>query len=351
MLLADSQKKTVLLLGAGASRGAISHVLHRQKRMKPPLNADFFKVADTYARAEGNSSSARRRLNRLLKAFKQDLPVKGVPTMEQAFSLLYIAKDFPEIYKTGPGRREAAGVRREIDDFLRLLFPILTMLDRKTDGPTGYDRLASRLASSDTIITLNYDTMLDSALHRNGWDSANGYALAGTKKKFKWKPIQLPAGATAIAPMLLKLHGSANWFVRGNVSTLKRVFTSKPVRITPPRENELAHHVRQVVPPMFGKLFDHSHWRSLWTKAYKALCEAEVFVVVGCSLIDTDFHLRAFISRLVRHRKDTGNKISRLILVDRTRTRRKWKAVLKGSYLKSDGYNRFDKFLAKGLGV
>jgi hypothetical protein len=132
------------------------------------------------------------------------------------------------------------------------------MLDRKTDGPTGYDRLASRLASSDTIITLNYDTMLDSALHRNGWDPANGYALAGTKKKFKWKPIQLSAGATAIAPMLLKLHGSANWFVRGNVSTLKRVFTSKPVRITPPRENELAHHVRQVVPPMFGKLFDHS---------------------------------------------------------------------------------------------
>jgi len=351
VLLDGSDRKTVLLLGAGASRGAISHVLHNQKRIKPPLNGDFFKVAATYARAEGASSAARRRLDRLQRAFKLDLPVKGVPTMEEAFSLLYIAKDFPEIYKTGPGRREAAGVRKEIDDFLKLLFPILTMLDRSVNGPTGYDRLVSRLSSSDTIITLNYDTMLDSALHRRGWNPANGYALKGTKGKCKWKPVKLPDGTPAIAPALLKVHGSANWFVRGDVSTLSRVFSSKPVRITQPRENGLAKHVRQVVPPMFGKLFDHDHWRSLWTNAYKALCEAEVLVVVGCSLVDTDFHLRAFISRVVRYRKDAGDKFGQVILVNQTKTRRKWKTVLKGSFAKSDAYNRFDKFLTKGLSV
>lgn len=351
MLLADSDKKTVFLLGAGASRGAISHVLHHQKRVRPPLNGDFFKVADTYARAEGDTSQARRRLDRLRKAFKQDLPVKGVPTMEQAFSLLYIAKDFPEIYKTGPGRRQMAGARREIDDFLRLLFPILTMLDRASDGETGYDRLASRLASSDTLITLNYDTMLDSALHRRGWDPATGYALAGTKRKFKWKAVALEDGQVPLNPTLVKVHGSANWFVRGDVSKLKRVFTSKPVRVTPPRENELADHVRQVVPPMFGKIFEHPHWRGLWTRAYKALCETEVFVVVGCSLIDTDFHLRALVSRVVRHRKDEENKFTRLILVDGTKMRRKWKAVLKGSFVKSDEYKNFERFLQKGLRV
>lgn len=351
MLLADSDKKTVFLLGAGASRGAIPHVLHRQKRLKPPLNGDFFKIADTYARAEGPKSPARGRLDRLRKAFKQDLPVKGTPTMEQAFSLLYVAKDLPEIYKTGPGRRQAAGARREIDDFLRLLFPILTMLDRSNDGETGYDRLTSRLASTDALITLNYDTMLDSALHRRGWDPAKGYAIGGAKRKFKWKPRTLADGQAPLSPTLLKVHGSANWFVRGDVSKLKKVFASKPVRITKPRENELTDHMRQIVPPIFGKIFEHEHWRGLWTKGYKALCEAEVFVVIGCSLIDTDFHLRALISRVVRHRKDVQGTFDRLILVDRVKTRRKWKTVLKGSFAKSDEYNGFEKFLRKGLDV
>lgn len=351
MLLADSDKTAVFLLGAGASRGAIPHVLHRQKRLKPPLNGDFFKVADTYARAEGQTSQARKRLDRLLKAFKQDLPVKGVPTMEQAFSLLYIAKDFPEIYKTGRGRRQRAGERKEIEDFLRLLFPILTMLDRANNAQTGYDRLASRLASSDTLITLNYDTMLDSALHRRGWNPATGYGFAGTKRKFKWRPVVPEDGLIALNPSLLKVHGSTNWFVRGDASKLKKVFSSKPVRVTPPRENELTEHVRQIVPPMFGKMFEHQHWRSLWTRAYRALCEAEVFVVVGCSLIDTDFHLRALISRVVRHRKSQSDKFARVILVDRTTTRRKWKTVLKGSFARSDEYNSFEKFLQKGLDV
>ena len=143
--------KTVIFLGAGASRGAIKHVLLKQKRIKPPLNGDFFKVADTYARAEGQASQARRRLDRLYKVFKRDLPLRGLPTMEEAFSLLYVAKDFPEIYKQGKGPKPDPGVRQEITDFFDLLFPILSLLDKGNDGLTGYDRLAGRLTNGDTV--------------------------------------------------------------------------------------------------------------------------------------------------------------------------------------------------------
>lgn len=351
MLLAGNDRKTVFLLGAGASRGAVKHVLHKGKQLKPPLNGDFFKVAATYARAEGSNSQARRRLDRLRKAFKQDLPVKGEPTMEEAFSLLYIAKDFPEIYRSGSGRRHQAGERKEIEDFFRLLFPILTMLDRGNDCDTGYDRLSSRLGSNDTLITLNYDTMLDSALHRRGWDAKTGYALSGNKGKVKWESVPLPSGQTPLRSTLIKIHGSTNWFVRGSVSNLKKVFASKPVKVTRPRENEIAGHVRQVVPPIYGKIFEHDHWRKLWTKAFADLCDAEVFVVVGCSLIDTDFHLRALISTLVRRRKKDENRFAKVFLVDRTKVRRKWAAVLKGSYVKAIEYNSFEKFLRQGLSV
>jgi hypothetical protein len=60
--------------------------------------------------------------------------------MEEAFSLLYIAKDFPGIYKAGPGPRPDPGALPEIEDFLRLAFGILLVLDRNARPNTGYDK-------------------------------------------------------------------------------------------------------------------------------------------------------------------------------------------------------------------
>jgi hypothetical protein len=351
MRVGDRNLKAVLLLGAGATRGAIPHVLHCGKRIKPPLNGDFFKVAETYARGEGPRSAAQHRLNRLRAIFKRDLPLKGLPTMEEAFSLLYVAKDFPEIYNRGRGRRRVAGVRKEIDDFLHLLFPILSLLEQNNSYSTGYDRLAKTLRTGDTILTLNYDTLLDSALHRRGWDPATGYGISGTQRKVDWRKSKLDEEETRLQVELIKLHGSMNWFVRGNTSNLKKVFSSKPVKITQPRINEISGHIRQIAPPIYAKIFEHKHWQNLWTAAFKALCEAEVIVIIGCSLVDTDFHLRALFSQVARTRKKESNKFTWACFVDRTKPRRKWMAVLKGSYAKLYQYSSFEKMLRQGLKV
>jgi SIR2-like domain len=351
MRFGERNLKTVFLLGAGASRGALKHVLYNGKRIKPPLNGDFFNVADAYARGTGLRSAAHRRITRLRAIFKRDLPLKGLPTMEEAFSLLYIAKDFPDIYNRGKGRRRIAGVRKEIDDFLHLLFPVLSLLDRQNHPTNGYDRLAKVLRPGDTILTLNYDTLLDSALHRRGWDPTTGYGITGTKSKVEWPIVQLPEEQTPLRVDLIKLHGSMNWFVRGDTSDLKKVFSSKPVRITKPRTNEISAHIRQIAPPIYAKIFEHKHWQNLWTLAFKALCEAEVIVVVGCSLVDTDFHLRALFSQVARTRKNKSNKFKWAFFVDKTKPRRKWTAVLKGSYVRSESYSSFEKMLRNRLKV
>jgi len=345
MKTGDRNFRTVLFLGAGATRGALKHVLHNGKRVKPPLNGDFFKVADAYARGEGRRSAAQRRLNRLRATFRRDLPLKGLPTMEEAFSLLYVAKDFPDIYNRGKGRRRVAGVRKEIDDFLHLLFPVLSMLDRSNHAANGYDRLATGLRKGDTILTLNYDTLLDSALHRRGWDPTKGYGVSLTRRNVAWSKQALPEDQSAMQVNLIKLHGSMNWFVRGSTSNLNKVFSSKPVRITQPRINEISGHIRQIAPPIYAKIFEHKHWQTLWTQAFKALCDAEVIVVVGCSLVDTDFHLRALFSQVARTRKEKSEKFKHAYFVDRTKIRRKWMAVLKGSYARSYSYSSFEKLL------
>ena len=265
--------------------------------------------------------------------------------MEEAFSLLYVAKDFPEIYNRGKGRRSVAGERKEIADFFHILFPVLTTLDRGTIQHSEYDTLAKALTDDDAIITLNYDTMLDSALHRRGWDPKKGYAIKGNvEKKINWKV--LPEVEPPLKVKLLKLHGSMNWFVKGQTKDLKKVFASKPVKITAPRQNEISGHIRQIVPPLYGKIFEHTHWQSLWTDAFRLLCAADVLVVVGCSLVDTDFHLRALFSQVARTRKRDDEKFGLLLLADKTVVRRKWQLLLKGSFKKKKEYPSFKKLVA-----
>lgn len=341
--------RAVFILGAGATRGAIDHVLINQKRLKSPLNSDFFKIADTYARASGVGSEDAKRINRLRNIFKEIIPIKGDPSMEEAFSLLYIAKDFPDIYNAGRGRKKATGTQREIEDFLKLTFSILTAIDKNAPTENGYKRLVKKLGPTDTVISLNYDTALDSALAHYGWDPKTGYGLGGGTRKVEWKPQRGDEILDIEGVRLLKLHGSINWYVRGTYSDLSRVLTNKPVLVSGPRKNEIKKHIRQIVPPIYGKYFEHGHWENLWNQAFAALCEADILVVIGCSLVDTDFHLRALLSRVVRYRKKKDALFWKSVFVAGTKTRRKWQKVLKGSYKNTSGYPNFEQFLKKEI--
>jgi len=344
--------KTVFVLGAGATRGAIHHVILNRKRLKPPLNSDFFKVAHTYARAKGSNSADNKRLEHLDRFFRDYLPMKRADlNMETAFSLLFMAKDFPQIYRGGRGREHEAGDRPEIEDFLRLAFNIFVILDRFSCEGTAYDRLVSALGPTDTLITLNYDTLLDSALVRQGWSPKTGYLLGGGKRKFNWKSNQSSLNANLDRVHLLKLHGSINWFVRGTFSDLSAIFAKKPGRVENPRRNEIRGYIRQIVPPIYGKFFRHDHWRDLWLEAYRSLCESEILVVIGCSLVDTDFHLHALLGRVSKYRKNKRVPFKRAILVDRTKVRRKWARAIKGSCMRVSGYPKLEVFLKKEVKV
>ena len=348
MLFNGQNRRTVFILGSGATRGAIPHIVFHRKRIKPPLNSDFFKVARVYARACGATSIEAKRVERLERVFREYLSIKKDSlTMESAFSLLFMAKDFPEIYSASRGRKRTPGDMQEIEDFLFLTFDILTLLDRRHNKDTEYDRLAAALRPNDSVITLNYDTLLDSALVRRGWDPMKGYKISGGKRKFKWSPSISNRNLDDVK--LLKLHGSLNWFVKGSFSNISTVLRKKPSRIDKPRVNLIKGYLRQIVPPIYGKYFEHNHWQTLWSEAYTALREAEVLVVIGCSLIDTDFHLRALIGRAAYWRKKEQNLFHRVFLVDRTKVRRKWASVLKGAFKKSEQYRYFSYFTKKEI--
>ncbi len=343
-------RKTVFILGAGATRGAVPHVLVNLKRIKPPLNRDFFTVLETFAKAESGGNRISSRFSALKKALKRDFPTKGqwpMP-METAFSLLYISKDFPEIFSGSAGRPRDAGSRREIEDFLRLTFALLNRITALADSSNLYAKLVAALEPKDTVITLNYDTVLDGALLSQGWNPISGYCVTGGRHKFKWHISRPPLTSSLADVRLLKLHGSLNWQVKGTYKYIQKVFEAKPSRVIlsiSPGPNESRGFIRQIIPPVYGKFFQHSHWQHLWHTAFDSVVNAEMIVVVGCSLVDTDFHLTGILSRAMKEKKYKNSKFDVCVLVDRLKIRRKWARLLKGRFDRKETFTNFSKFV------
>jgi hypothetical protein len=347
-------RRTLFILGAGATRGSFRHVIVNGKRIQAPVNRDFFRVAERFVRGQGPNGGLQGRYKRIRNVFRDEFPTRGkwpIP-MEEAFSLLYVSKDFPEIYLPRRGRRRTAGTRREIEDFLRLTFGILSAIEERVPPNNLYARLVSSLQPGDTLLTLNYDTLLDSALVNGGWDPAIGYDLIAGKAKITWARNR-PAPSKALEGVkLLKLHGSLNWYVRGSFKKLARIFETKPTRVLisqRPRTNEYSGLVRQIVPPIYGKFFAHRHWRRLWGAAHAALIDAEALVIIRCSLVPTDFHLSGMLSHAIEQRKSDNNPFQFVTAVDRARIRRKWLTVVKGCFRMKLEYPSFAQFARRQL--
>src|SRR5438128_500290 len=123
MRAANRNYRSIVLLGAGATRGAYKGI--GRAKIHPPLNGDFFHVARKFAASAAGrkQKSAVRRLDRFID---QEMGRRGsdVPTMEDVFNVLFMSKDMPEVFFKR-GRKRAAGYRVEIKDFISTVVALL----------------------------------------------------------------------------------------------------------------------------------------------------------------------------------------------------------------------------------
>jgi hypothetical protein len=318
MRIKGKEYKAILIMGAGATKGALCGT--RSPRITPPLNSDYFEILAKFVR----TTEGKRYISsyeRLMTFLDREIGQKGVQemTMEQVFNVLFISKDLPEIFHRGQGRRREPGYRQEIMDFLSLLvrlFHFVQSKSNKKDNLSHHEIIANSLSPGDVIMTLNYDTILDNALCSVGWDPRTGYGFqANVRYTFAHPPIN-PKFKNVV---LLKPHGSFNWFAKGKSDDIENVLERRPVsRIVVshlPMLNERRNQrlVRFFIPPLYTKFFNNKFWRKLWRLTYEAAREKDRIIVIGCSLIATDYHLRAILSKAMY---DRGKKYREIILVD-----------------------------------
>ncbi len=174
------------------------------------------------------------------------------------------------------------------------------VLSGKYDDPR---RTASR---SNTVITFNYDLLVDDALIRIG--AKPGYELANAT-------FDEPNQSKTIVP-LLKLHGSTNWAICecNQIHVLGEKATGNPemFRSMQCRKCHKAGLRLLLVPPSWDKSEYSKIMQPVWKQAVDALKTATRICVIGYSMPEAD----AFFKFLLALGLAENDGLYKLIVVD-----------------------------------
>ncbi len=291
-----SPSDRVVILGAGATVGA---TFADNATVRPPLNADFFTQLQRVG--EKHQPIVREVIADVVNLFGPNFSL----TLEDYFSQLESMIDATRLSPKGVAKPTGADLRDRRD---RLMAALAAVLEAATDeairrgsGCELHQRLVEHLTARDTVISFNYDCVMDDALRRAGdgkWAAKYGYAFSQPSRvaavgDAHWSHVN-PATRAQDTIYLLKLHGSINWQLpaaaSGEIILKQRLHQQ---RGTPKFT---------IIPPGWQKRErDEPTFEDLWKKAERALRNAKRIAVVGFSFTPTDLHVEA-VARLAAAR-------------------------------------------------
>lgn len=132
----------------------------------------------------------------------------------------------------------------------------------------------------NTIITFNYDTVLEEALFNIGIPVEYGFQLDRVIYDGSWEQAQ-KEGKEKLK--ILKIHGSVNWFQRER----------EVPELTICRDYDSGRHLGRVflIPPTWRKDFS-GPLGDVWAEAIKSIRDATRIIFLGFSFPDTDAHVK-----------------------------------------------------------
>ena len=208
---------TIVVLGAGATRGA--EFAGQNMLCQPPLNADFFtqiqRIFDDKYKKDIDAT-----IYNTCKIFGTNFNL----TMEDLFTQIEFMLRAFEFVKVGQKRLETINDLRKLRE--SLFQSIFAVLERSVHKILQKDKMECRyhgnlvkaLSKDDTIISFNYDCLIDIMLRKYGgekWGPNWGYCFPGRnyqRLRFeKWENEGKVKATKDSTIKLLKVHGSINW--------------------------------------------------------------------------------------------------------------------------------------------
>lgn len=298
-----------MVLGAGATRGAsfVGKIGNLSSPLcVPPLNADFFTQLQRVV-----STKHQGLVNDVLKDAHSIYGSNYQVTLEEYFSqiesLLQIA-DLATVKSVAFSKDRLEKMRGRLLTALSAVLEESADVTKKTSAayknPCDYHRdIVLSLAPRDTIVTFNYDCVIDDALRRNAkgkWSAKYGYCFPNPDRVRAHEPWEAEAAPhkTNKTINLLKLHGSLNWRPLPTDSASEIVLRERPYKQKGDKQFEM-------VPPENRKhIEDRLVLKSLWGSAERAIRSAQVLAFIGFSFTPTDLHVNSlFRMALGRNRR------------------------------------------------
>lgn len=294
---------TVYVLGAGASAAAA-------KDTRRVLGTDFLRLAFDRYKSDQRLKNVRKFIQDL---FHYDGGNGSVlPTVEEVLSTIDIALDRGESLSEKYTFTRLQDLR---NDFVFLIYTILAEAYR-TLGNNVTNRFVEKLGDEPTVISLNYDIIVDNAL-KNRFEANLDYGLEyRAYNEFGNNPpgANHPASKFIVPnkAKLYKIHGSLNWAVCPTCSVVY-IADQKLGKVAGQTFDEKAKCIEKghaplqplIITPTNLKTYRQPQVSVIWQRAERSLRAAEKVVFIGYSLPDADFHIKYLIQKALYRSTDT----------------------------------------------
>ena len=281
---------TVVVLGAGATRGA--SFVEGHCAVLPPLDSDFFTQAQRLS-----SSKPPRLLHDLISDVVSVFGTNFELTMEGYLTQI---EHLGNVYDDYPlqGRPRTSPYPRMRDNFMQVLAAVMDEALGRGHRCDNHTALARVLSPDDSILSFNYDWLMDMTLRDTRpdiWNPRIAYGVGAYVQGKRGKGTEFWAGNRpgnrrkeypGHSIQLLKLHGSMNWFP---------IPSGQPIRL---RLRQRWWHQNglltfEIAPPEWDKPIRSGVYVKVWRRARKALLESRAVAIIGYSLPPNDLPAKA----------------------------------------------------------
>ncbi|MDX6577836.1 MAG: hypothetical protein QOE96_3789 [Blastocatellia bacterium] len=302
MYLGD-RNKTVFILGAGASYGdtLVDFDDDKETDCRIPLTNQFFRPEFL----GGEIEDIKREYSDLIEYIKTDWnnnwPLGSGRwehlNLEDVFTSLAIENEFAP-----SDTDEKAKTQLRLNNFKKYI--------RKLIGKNSLNKygkftrqLVENLKTQDSIITFNYDLLIDEAfIQKHSGEGALHYEKFSVKllgrslRNPKAKPPRADQG------LYLKMHGSLNWFLCTNNfcpnsdKPWVSIHTNECLAMSQHGKDYICLYCAglltpYLIPPLLNKLVLRDKIsRNIWSNALAILRSASKIVIIGYSFPATDFY-------------------------------------------------------------
>jgi len=297
----------VIVFGAGASRGALS-----EQEVPPPLDNDFFDIANQLL-GHGTPKLAKRVLKDVWQLYGRTNGI-GLETYYRDLETRAIIGEFA---KTANQPKDWPKRQKELEELIRRVYIHTTLRGTSEDPRVSliHRSILAKLRKKDTIITFNYDLVIEEAFpSADLWNPVDGYGTQTSGKTKGWAKRWLHErhyDAKGSGISLLKLHGSLNWESYPAGIRLK----PKPYLVST-RNGETRFEKISILAPGWNKRIDKNPYKRFWRAARLHLEKCKTLIVLGYSLPETDLLAQSLLAEVVRTRAARKDYLRQLHLSD-----------------------------------